>query len=76
MSVVCLTSSLKLLCYVNKKETSCKTLFDVLCKNGKTLFRHFDSVSNPGRGTPYIRMIEMIVVFFSGCIRRYSNFRG
>ena len=38
--------------------------------------RHFDSVSNPGRGTPYIGMIEMIVVFFSGCIRRYSNFRG
>ena len=48
MSVACLISSLKLLCYVNKKETFHKTLFHILCSNGKTLFRHFNCVSNQG----------------------------
>ena len=28
-----------------------------------------------GRGTPYIRMIGMIVVFSRGCNRRFSIFR-
>ena len=28
----------------------------------------------PGGGTPYIPMIGMIVVFFRGCNRRFSNF--
>ena len=51
MSVACLISSLKLLCYVNKKERFHKTLFHVLCNNGKTLFRHFNSVSNQGKKT-------------------------
>ena len=27
-----------------------------------------------GEGTSYIRMIGMIVVFFSGCNRRFRNF--
>ena len=29
-----------------------------------------------GGGTPYVRMIGMIVVFFRGCDRRFSIFRG
>ena len=29
-----------------------------------------------GGGTPYIRMIGMIVVFFRGCNRRFSIFLG
>ena len=29
-----------------------------------------------GEGTPYIRMIGMIVVFFRGCNRRFSIFLG
>ena len=29
-----------------------------------------------GGGTPYIRMIRMIVVFFRGCNRRFSIFLG
>ena len=29
-----------------------------------------------GGGTPYIRMIGMIVVLFKGCNRRFSIFRG
>ena len=30
----------------------------------------------PGGSTSYIRMIGMIVVFFRGCNRRFSIFRG
>ena len=33
-------------------------------------------VKLPGGGTPYIRMIEMIVIFFRGYNRRFSIFRG
>ena len=37
------------------------------------LFCNFSKILPPG-GTPYIRMIGMIVVFFRGCNRRFSIF--
>ena len=42
---------------------------------------HKQRLHHPERGgegvlRPYIRMIGMIVVFFSGCNRRFSFFRG
>ena len=44
-------------------------------KSGKLVFVVFRVILDPrGGGTPYIRMIGMIVIFFRGCNQRFSIF--
>ena len=58
--------------YISVSESECHDIIDIM--RSKELVSKYMNL-NPG-GTPYIRMIRMIIVLFGGCNRRFCIFRG